>query len=1126
MGNVIGEGFRPEVRQQVLTRQKIFGLANRNNEYLRYLNARSPWIKLSSAVTIGTDRLSQVGLSADLSADALAQNYVLFGGTATNFGSTLRGGLTDAYNVGDFSQGYRPMPGIVSMESKNRNRGSIRETTIQIKAYDKQQFNIIDLLYLRLGYTVLVEWGHSIYVNNAGDVVDINDSDTLTRNFLSGTYKDQKALSEAINSNKLKLQGNYDATYGRITNFSWSYEKDGSYSITLNVVSLGDIIESLKVNTIAKGVKPQTAEEKKETEENIQEADTESDILTYAKNQNAIAYTFYKAKSYLQGFNPDTNQQVGAGFSQAGEGDQTMNIMTAATAESLGFKEGDFVSFTEYTNIDEGRFYVRLGGFLEFLKTQKLVYNNGIPLIDVDTDENTNIIFTTPYVLSSDPKTCIVKTVIKMDTEDLSVFPALPKDFKTEIAGVTVGKLMNVYINLVYIVKAMDELKDDQNKVSWFDIVKKLCDGVNSSLGNVNKIAPAIDEENNNRVFLLDETALPNRDKIINTISPNTSTKPTLFQVYGYKENNSSFVLDLGIKTEITNNLASMLTIGAQAQGQAVGEDATAFSKWNENILDRIIPKKETNATGSNDIVTEDVNTNYENIVQEYSNFITQMVSQKFDDSIDTFPETLSNYLEFMQAQESVTKKTSSPTVGFIPINLNLTIVGLSGMKIYQKFSINNEFLPANYPQTIEFLIKGLSQKVDTSGWTTSIESLSIPASDVTSQGANPKTSYTKPALTTGESSAVGNPGPAGAAPTTANAAEVATAQGALSGITPGKCGTKFITFNVPGLDNPTSTQRKTALQKGYNATFYSGQYKSGMCSRYTYNHAYNYIQSLQGKNTRNGATLAAGGNANQPSYWANLSKLGYTQYVVGKNVTKNELINLINSKLTYNLGDVIVYWANNNPRDKGASQYGHTQMYVGKGNIQEKSDAPKGKAGWTTDRFTNYGSTFVYNSSSYNCWNLIIFRAPSSGTNPQNNTSRQLYVTYAKELAKVLNLADKTYRKNGTALLSDAKGTLSDNTQLAINHINELFGLSRTSQSWYNKLPLSSLSPEHQKLFTSELKRLYTSIKDKDNNFEFKIPDSVNPTIYQTAEAFKKQNNLKTTVSQSTIDIIMKPDF
>ena len=57
------------------------------------------------------------------------------------------------------------------------------------------------------------------------------------------------------------------------------------------------------------------------------------------------------------------------------------------------FKEGDFVSFTEYTNLDEGRFYVRLGGFLEFLKTQKLIYNNGVALIDVDTEEEKNSFF-------------------------------------------------------------------------------------------------------------------------------------------------------------------------------------------------------------------------------------------------------------------------------------------------------------------------------------------------------------------------------------------------------------------------------------------------------------------------------------------------------------------------------------------------------------------------------------------------------------------------------------------------------------------------------------------------------------------------------------------------------------
>ena len=42
---------------------------------------------------------------------------------------------------------------------------------------------------------------------------------------------------DAINANKLALYGNYDATYGKITNFSWSFEQDGTYNITLKILT-------------------------------------------------------------------------------------------------------------------------------------------------------------------------------------------------------------------------------------------------------------------------------------------------------------------------------------------------------------------------------------------------------------------------------------------------------------------------------------------------------------------------------------------------------------------------------------------------------------------------------------------------------------------------------------------------------------------------------------------------------------------------------------------------------------------------------------------------------------------------------------------------------------------------
>jgi len=60
---------------------------------------------------------------------------------------------------------------------------------------------------------------------------------------------------------------------------------------------------------------------------------------------------------------------------------------------------------------------------------------------------------------------------------------------------------------------------------------------------------------------------------------------------------------------------------------------------------------------------------------------------------------------------------------------------GLSGMKIYQTFIIDSKFLPLNYPEKLQFLIKGVSHTIDKNSWTTQIESFSIPK-DITSDSS------------------------------------------------------------------------------------------------------------------------------------------------------------------------------------------------------------------------------------------------------------------------------------------------------------------------------------------------------------------------------------------------------
>ena len=140
------------------------------------------------------------------------------------------------------------MPGIISADIKALNRGSLKKATVKLTAHNKQQFDIIDLLYLRLGYTVLLEWGNSIYTPD-GTTREIVRNTLLENTFFNingkGSYLD---MLGPIEQYRQKYDGNYDGLLGKVSNFSWAFQPDGSYDIEITIISLGDVVESLKLN--------------------------------------------------------------------------------------------------------------------------------------------------------------------------------------------------------------------------------------------------------------------------------------------------------------------------------------------------------------------------------------------------------------------------------------------------------------------------------------------------------------------------------------------------------------------------------------------------------------------------------------------------------------------------------------------------------------------------------------------------------------------------------------------------------------------------------------------------------------------------------------------------------------
>ncbi len=261
---VIGEELEGYVIKQINARQTLHGSGVghtgtlRTDKQINLLNSNTSWIKLASGTSIisgseGIKRLTEINLSPELTGTKLAKQNILFSGTSKLVDDKLEQALgflprdaNSSYTHGSF--GFSPMAGIESADIKTLTRGSIKKATVKLTANNKQQFDIIDLLYMRLGYTVLLEWGNSIYTTDGGDKEILRNTLIEEKFFESAGSDSYFTFLEDIENKRIEYAGNYDALLGKVSNFNWSFNTDGSYDIELTIISLGDVIESLKSN--------------------------------------------------------------------------------------------------------------------------------------------------------------------------------------------------------------------------------------------------------------------------------------------------------------------------------------------------------------------------------------------------------------------------------------------------------------------------------------------------------------------------------------------------------------------------------------------------------------------------------------------------------------------------------------------------------------------------------------------------------------------------------------------------------------------------------------------------------------------------------------------------------------
>jgi hypothetical protein len=278
--------LKPFVAAQLKAREKVIGQVENNiagvgvrdNTFLRYTTGKNGWVRMISMVNYNSQKFNKntgrYEPDGRYTGDALSKKYILEGGTLYGGGKgfTLRKGVNQADGVYgsdidkvnadpksnkiDRTYGIRPMPGITSVQVNNKSAyGSLREATINFYAWDKHQLEELEVLFMRPGYSVWLDWGWSQYIdhnvqangiNTYPDNIAIKNYDVAIPNLFQDIYEDN--IYTSIDSAIEKSKGNYDAMIGFVKNFSWQLMSNGGWQCSTTLISRGEVIEEIKAS--------------------------------------------------------------------------------------------------------------------------------------------------------------------------------------------------------------------------------------------------------------------------------------------------------------------------------------------------------------------------------------------------------------------------------------------------------------------------------------------------------------------------------------------------------------------------------------------------------------------------------------------------------------------------------------------------------------------------------------------------------------------------------------------------------------------------------------------------------------------------------------------------------------
>jgi len=721
----IGRAIPQDLVDAIEARENLISSEEKTSEAIKFTHGRSSFALLRSLVKIED--------SFDL-----AKSVALSSGT----GLKSRSGIDSATNQNASTSesayyqsevfGFRPMPGITNINSTVLGGyGAVRKTVISFKANSVDDLDVLNRVYMHFGATVLLEFGHTVYLNSDGEVKNMTFGDMLPQDTI---YKDKPSLNnlrKLVAENSETKNYSYEGVVGYVYNFDFAFQQDGTYDCSITIKSHNGVTDSLSVPSTVDSVKKYRLTKSPEPEVSTKGLNNVVESLCTKIQEYSGTPGKYKLGDVL-----DKVQYKFDGWSGAADYDiwiswsgSNVGPVTERDA-NLGFDSPRDASFAAYLPL---RFWLALfnvfamprivgsgskdESFAEKMIVRWSMRSNGIRRFLKQFSLNPQMVLP-PYVPTGDFEKNYTITNKNNKGRDGDL-PGISAGFGILDIKVSTALMRKVNENFV----ANNPKKNDE--IGLTDFVELLLDEIQKYLGDINsfEIATFPTRLSDDRVYeeleIYDKATPAQTGRLLNLTGLSTT------------------VTALNIKSNISNNIATAAMLGGAGSKGGGGKTQTGIEKYNT------LGKKASDALAgtmftSGVSIKETEDSNNETVAQ--IPFVTSDEKGEKDDMAgeSDIREIIHELYDVwngkgfapFEAILDASKSYLQSTVGAkalgkfmpIPVEVSFELLGIGGFKNLETFTLPDHLVPPRFGNT-HFIITSVEHSLDSSDsmWKTSI---------------------------------------------------------------------------------------------------------------------------------------------------------------------------------------------------------------------------------------------------------------------------------------------------------------------------------------------------------------------------------------------------------------------